>query len=44
MRNIVTHEYANVDVKIVWDVAIVETPQIIAVLPSSSSPTPNDRS
>ena len=32
MRNIVTHEYANVDVKIVWDVAIVEIPHIIAVL------------
>ena len=35
MRNIVTHEYANVDLKIVWDVATVNIPQINAVLEKS---------
>lgn len=32
MRNIVAHDYANVDVKIVWEVATVSVPQIYAVL------------
>ena len=32
MRNIVAHDYANVDVKIVWEVATVYAPEICAVL------------
>ena len=32
MRNIVVHDYANVDLKIVWEVATVQVPQISAVL------------
>jgi uncharacterized protein with HEPN domain len=32
MRNIVAHDYANVDVKIVWEVATVTAPEICAVL------------
>jgi len=32
MRNIVAHDYANVDMKIVWEVGIVHVPQICAVL------------
>jgi uncharacterized protein with HEPN domain len=32
MRNIVAHDYANVDLKIVWEVATVHVPAISAVL------------
>ncbi len=32
MRNIVAHDYANVDLHIVWEVAIGHVPQICAVL------------
>lgn len=32
MRNIVAHDYANVDLKIVWDVATVYVPEVCAAL------------
>jgi uncharacterized protein with HEPN domain len=32
MRNIVAHDYANVDLKIVWEVATVHVPEVSAVL------------
>jgi uncharacterized protein with HEPN domain len=32
MRNIVAHDYANVDLKIVWEVGLVQVPEICAVL------------
>jgi len=32
MRNIMAHNYANVDLKIVWEVGTVHLPQILAVL------------
>ncbi len=32
MRNIVAHDYANVDLKIVWDVATVHVPEVCVVL------------
>ncbi len=32
MRNIVAHAYANVDLKIVWEVATVYVPEVCAVL------------
>lgn len=32
MRNIVAHDYANVDLDIVWDVVTVHIPEIRAVL------------
>jgi uncharacterized protein with HEPN domain len=32
MRNIVAHDYANVELRIVWEVATIEVPQIVAVL------------
>jgi len=32
MRNIVAHDYANVDMKIVWEVATVHVPEVCAVL------------
>lgn len=32
MRNIVAHDYANVDVTVVWDVATIHVPQLIPVL------------
>ncbi len=32
MRNIVAHDYANVDLKIVWEVATVHVPEICVVL------------
>lgn len=32
MRNIVAHDYANVDLKIVWEVATTQVPEINAVL------------
>jgi uncharacterized protein with HEPN domain len=46
MRNVVAHDYANVDIKIVWEVATVHVPEVCAVLekffatrsPSSTSP------
>lgn len=28
MRNIVAHDYANVDLKIVWEVATVHVPEV----------------
>lgn len=34
MRNIVAHDYANVDVNIVWQVAAVHVPEICTVLES----------
>ena len=32
MRNIMAHDYANVDVRIVWEVATVHVPEVRAVL------------
>ncbi len=32
MRNIVAHDYANVDLKIVWEVAVVHVPENCGVL------------
>lgn len=32
MRNIVAHDYGNVDLKIVWEVALVQVPEICAIL------------
>lgn len=32
MRNMVAHDYANVDLKIVWDVATVHVPEVASVL------------
>lgn len=32
MRNIVAHDYANVDLEIVWEVASVHVPQVCTVL------------
>ena len=32
MHNILSHNYANVDLKIVWEVATVHIPEICAVL------------
>jgi len=32
MRNIVAHDYANVDLKIVWQVATVHVPEVRATL------------
>ena len=32
MRNIVAHDYANVDLKIVWEVGVVHMPEILTVL------------
>jgi len=32
MRNIVAHEYANVDLNIVWQVATVHVPEVYAAL------------
>ena len=32
MRNIVAHDYGNVDLKIVWEVATVHVPEFCAVL------------
>jgi uncharacterized protein with HEPN domain len=32
MRNIVAHDYANVDLRIVWEVVTVYVPEICAVL------------
>jgi uncharacterized protein with HEPN domain len=32
MRNIVAHDYANVDLKITWEVATMHVPEICAVL------------
>ena len=34
MRNIVAHDYANVDLKITWEVATMHVPEICAVLES----------
>jgi uncharacterized protein with HEPN domain len=32
MRNIVAHDYGNVDLKIVWEVGLVQVPEIRAIL------------
>jgi uncharacterized protein with HEPN domain len=32
MRNIVAHDYANVNLKVVWDVATMHVPEVCAVL------------
>jgi uncharacterized protein with HEPN domain len=32
MRNIVAHDYGNVDLKIVWEVATAHVPDICALL------------
>ena len=32
MRNLVAHDYANLDLKIVWDVATVHVPEVRTVL------------
>jgi uncharacterized protein with HEPN domain len=32
MRNIVAHDYANVDLRIVWEVGVVHMPGILIVL------------
>ena len=32
MRNIVAHDYANVDVHIVWEVATIHVPEVCALL------------
>ena len=32
MQNIVAHDYANVDVNIVWQVATVHVPEVCAAL------------
>ena len=46
MRNMVAHDYANVDLKIVWDVATVHVPEVAGVLekffanPDGTSGTP----
>ncbi len=32
MRNIVAHDYSNVDWKIVWEVATIHVPEICAIL------------
>jgi uncharacterized protein with HEPN domain len=32
MRNIVAHDYANVDIRIVWEVATVHVPEVCTVL------------
>ena len=31
MRNVVAHDYANVDLRIVWDVATLHVPEVCAV-------------
>ena len=51
MRNIVAHDYAHVNTEVVWDVATIHVPQMIAVLepfltkqtavPDPSPPSPN---
>jgi uncharacterized protein with HEPN domain len=46
MRNIVAHDYANVDLDIVWQVATVHVPELCAILekffatPEQSPPPP----
>ena len=32
MRNIMAHNYSNVDLKVVWEVGVVHVPQICAAL------------
>ena len=39
MRNIVAHDYANVDLKIVWEVATVHVPEVCAVLEKFFGPS-----
>ena len=40
MRNIVAHDYANVDVTVIWDVATLHVAQLIAVLAPFLAATP----
>ncbi len=42
MRNIVAHDYANVDLKIVWEVATVHVPEVCAVLEKFFASQTND--
>lgn len=42
MRNIVAHDYANVDLKIVWEVATVHVPEVCAVLEKFFQSQPRD--
>ncbi len=32
MRNIVSHDYGNIDTKIVWEVGVVHVPEVCAIL------------
>ena len=41
MRNIVAHDYANVDVTVIWDVATLHVTQLIAVLAPFLAATPS---
>ena len=41
MRNIVAHDYANVDVTVIWDVATLHVTQLIAVLAPFLDATPS---
>ena len=42
MRNIVAHDYANVDLKIVWEVATVHVPEVCSVLEKFFKSRPRD--
>ena len=42
MRNIVAHDYANVDLKIVWEVATAHVPEVCAVLEKFFKSQPRD--
>jgi uncharacterized protein with HEPN domain len=37
MRSLVAHDYANVDLKVVWEVATVEAPEVCRVLEQFSA-------
>ncbi len=32
MRNIVSHDYGNIDMKIVWEVGVLHVPEVCAIL------------
>jgi uncharacterized protein with HEPN domain len=38
MRNIVAHDYANVDLKIVWEVATMHVPEVCVILEKFFAP------
>ncbi len=42
MRNIVAHDYANVDLKIVWEVATVHVPEVRSALETFFKSQPRD--